>query len=292
MVAEVDLHRPGQDEFDRCLSWDPMREEASRWDIATVALRVGPRALELQALGPCHGEGGLDSDSGLTAGSGPLVPVSWAFWCIRASMESRQNLETRLEEVTFPEARPVPVVTALNQEQLRDRPMTGTATPIPDGVTDTQPAGLGMMLPPQPAQAAEVTGASRDTPPSAPGELEAVRKFVDLCRRPLPEPVLLFSPPRRETKRTDRSLLPRRSKRLAQKSWGRSSNPVVAAQNVLMRKLGMLEGKAEPNAEAVRQFAALCAGGLSDSNAKAIEELFPDHIPAEEDVDEALQEWA
>jgi 7-cyano-7-deazaguanine synthase in queuosine biosynthesis len=94
-------------------------------------------------------------------------------------------------------------------------------------------------------------------------------------------------------KKIDRSLLLRRSERLAKKSSDRSSNPVVAAQNVLMRKLGVLKGNSDLDAAVVLQYSNMCTSGLSDCHTEAIDELFPDHIPLEEDdSEEELEDWA
>lgn len=82
--------------------------------------------------------------------------------------------------------------------------------------------------------------------------------------------------------------------RLTKKSRGYySSNPVVAAQNVMMRKLGMLKENSEPDVVAIQEYASwLCANELSDSNAKAIDELFPNCFQDAEEDNVELEEWA
>ncbi|CAL5033832.1 unnamed protein product [Urochloa decumbens] len=111
--------------------------------------------------------------------------------------------------------------------------------------------------------------------------------FADLCTRPLPETVILTSPPRRRPRRTlQESLLPRRSSRIAKKTRGRLSNPVVAAQNVLMRKLGILQPEAEPDVNAVQQYTDLLSNGMSVSDAEAIDTIFPEHVPVDGEVDD------
>jgi hypothetical protein len=60
-----------------------------------------------------------------------------------------------------------------------------------------------------------------------------------------------------------------------------------------MRKLGVVRGNYDPDVTAVLQYSYMCKSGLSDCHAEAIDELFPDHIPLEEDdSDEELEDWA
>lgn len=51
----------------------------------------------------------------------------------------------------------------------------------------------------------------------------------------------------------------------------------MAAQNVLLKKLGVVAEGMEPDAEAISSYAELFEAGLSDSQVAAIEELFLDH---------------
>jgi hypothetical protein len=60
----------------------------------------------------------------------------------------------------------------------------------------------------------------------------------------------------------------------------------------MMRKLGMLKENSEPDAVAIQKYARLCANELSDSNAKAIDELFPDCFQDVEEDNVELEEWA
>jgi hypothetical protein len=61
---------------------------------------------------------------------------------------------------------------------------------------------------------------------------------------------------------------------------------------MLMHKLGLLNKTSEPDAEAVHQYGQLCTIGLSDSNVEAIDELFPDCYPEDDEEEVEPGEWA
>ncbi|CAL5013433.1 unnamed protein product [Urochloa decumbens] len=231
------------------------------------------------------------------------IPVGRAFGRILSAVGPRRSLGPSLESVTFPTHMPMGLEVELDAN-------TRTALEAQETVLSTHVHSplMAVQLPPSTRgeQERSETGAAGEedltrSPPSTrfvttscgsppPGNnstpLSAL-EFAALCSQPLPEAVILSFPPRRKPKRkTDDCLLPRRSSRIAKKTRGRVSNPVAAAQNVLMRKLGILKPDAEPDAVAVQQYADLLCNGISPSDSEAIDTLFPEHVPEDEEIDD------
>ncbi|CAL5044434.1 unnamed protein product [Urochloa decumbens] len=236
------------------------------------------------------------------------IPVVSVFGRILSAVGARRSLGPSLETVTFPVTMPVVLegadaasARAITVEQVKLVPgmsVHGPCSPVHrpglpgtlvgghavsptvlQAVVDSCDEGNanGAWSP----QATRFVTTSRGSPPAQHDNVPlSDADFADLCTKPLPETVVITSPPRRKPRRTYQdSLLPRRSSRIAKKTKGRVSNPVVAAQNVLMRKLGILQPDAEPDAEAVQQYTDLMGTGLSESDAVAIDTIFPDHVP-------------
>ena len=108
---------------------------------------------------------------------------------------------------------------------------------------------------------------------------ESLRDMVadfasSVCSTP-PQPLLVSSPPRRQSRPVPPEHTIRRSERLAQKSRIRATKPVVQAQNVLMKKLGITSEQAAPDATSFQQYTATFSSNLSDSHCKALDELLP-----------------
>jgi hypothetical protein len=115
--------------------------------------------------------------------------------------------------------------------------------------------------------------------PSSPNALCAA------ISKPLPAAVGAFQPLRRWVRQTSIAP-PRRSVRLAKKA-GRRVPTVAAAQNVLMKRLGLV---AEQHVESddFNTYINLFRDGLSEEQARIIDDLFMDKPPAptEEVVEE------
>jgi len=124
--------------------------------------------------------------------------------------------------------------------------------------------------------------------PSLPFHIEAdactpVRQVVanfamEICRE-APSPVAAAPPPRRRARSPPKTVAIRRSERLARKSRHRATKPVIQAQNVLMRRLGMAPANAAPDTSSYQQFVDTFSGTLSVSQAEALEELLPNSAP-------------
>ena len=83
---------------------------------------------------------------------------------------------------------------------------------------------------------------------------EHVANFAQsVCREAAP-PVLDTSPPRRRSRQPQQEVAIRRSERLAEKSRHRATKPVVQAQNVMMKRLGLTTATHPPDATAFQQF--------------------------------------
>lgn len=123
------------------------------------------------------------------------------------------------------------------------------------------------------------------TIPSTTGE------FINTVARPLP-PAILPAPSKRTRRAPKKNALPatpRRSTRLAKKTMRRTPT-VVAAQNVLLRKLG-LAADAPSDSEDYMEYVRMFADGLTPDQARMIDELFAQRIPeAEQLVVDELQE--
>ncbi|OEL21634.1 hypothetical protein BAE44_0017347 [Dichanthelium oligosanthes] len=109
-------------------------------------------------------------------------------------------------------------------------PLTAVASPGTAGAPApvSQVASLPGPASPQPSPAEEVSS--------------TIPLFEQALRKPLDLPVLPSPPPLRRPRNTAiPAALPRRSNRLARKAVGRTP-AVLAAQNLLMRKLGLATG--------------------------------------------------
>jgi hypothetical protein len=107
--------------------------------------------------------------------------------------------------------------------------------------------------------------------PNNPGE------FVQLMTKPL-QPAALASPPmrRRRPRRVDSTpTIPRRSSRLAKKASNRVP-AVAAAQNLLMRKLGLSTG-VHVESEDFDRYLRAFKDGLTEEQVNLIRELFKEH---------------
>jgi len=67
----------------------------------------------------------------------------------------------------------------------------------------------------------------------------------------------------------------RRSERLARKSRHRATKPVVQAQNVMMRKLGLTSDTQPPDASSFQQFTDTFTSTLTVSQCDALDALLP-----------------
>ena len=77
---------------------------------------------------------------------------------------------------------------------------------------------------------------------------DAIVDFAHTVCRNVPPPPLVASPPRRRSHLHQQEFTIRRSERLAAKSRHRATKPVVQAQNVMMRKLGITSDSQPPDA--------------------------------------------
>ena len=104
---------------------------------------------------------------------------------------------------------------------------------------------------------------------------EVVANFANsVCGDP-PAPVLPTSPPRRQSQRPPQSFFVRRSERLAKKSRHRATKPVVQAQNVMMKKLGITSDARPPDASSYQQFADTFSSTLPVTHCEALDALLP-----------------
>jgi hypothetical protein len=118
----------------------------------------------------------------------------------------------------------------------------------------------------------------------------AVANFAhNVCRAPSPG-LLQQTAPRRRTRRQAAPPTPviRRSERLARKSQGRASNPVLQAQNVLMKRMGVTSSSGPPNAAAFQCFLEAFSSLVTPSQCEALDELIPAGAPAFNAVVEEL----
>jgi hypothetical protein len=82
--------------------------------------------------------------------------------------------------------------------------------------------------------------------------------------------------------------MPCHSIRLAKKAMGRSP-VIVAAQNLLMRKLGLFSSGVE-EVQGFKRYVNMFVDGLTEEQAHIIDELFMCHVPLSEPVrDEDVQ---
>ena len=104
---------------------------------------------------------------------------------------------------------------------------------------------------------------------------EVVANFAhDVCTE-APPPVLVASPPRRRSRQQPQDFTIRRSERLAKKSRHHATKPVVQAQNVMVRKLGLTSDTHPPDASSFQQFEEVFSSSLTVSHCEALDALLP-----------------
>ncbi|OEL22976.1 hypothetical protein BAE44_0016005, partial [Dichanthelium oligosanthes] len=151
-------------------------------------------------------------------------------------------------------------------------PVTHCPSPIlSDGLGSVaegaSPAGLGIV-------------AEDASPPAAPMDLAS---FSQAVRKPLGPSILQSPPPlRRPRRRAALQAPPRRSSRLARKAVRRTP-ALVAAQNLLMRKL-RLSGEAQLETANFDRYIQLFQNGLSEDQTKLIGDLFVCSVPDSADL--------
>ena len=84
--------------------------------------------------------------------------------------------------------------------------------------------------------------------------------------------MLVASPPRRRSRQQPQNFTIRRSERLAKKSRHCAINPVVQAQNVMMRKLGLTSDTHPPDASSFQQFEEVFSSSLTISHCEALDD--------------------
>jgi hypothetical protein len=115
--------------------------------------------------------------------------------------------------------------------------------------------------------------------------LTSPTSFLQLMAKELPVTALVSTPPRRRQRSRTASLVPpRRSVKLAKKAVNRPP-AVIVAQNLLMRKLGLATSSSVEHQDFDRYIATF-AEGLSEEQARLIEEVFLDNVPAPDQVEE------
>jgi len=109
---------------------------------------------------------------------------------------------------------------------------------------------------------------------------EHVANFAQSVCREAPPPVLDTSPPRRRSRQPQQEVTIRRSERLARKSCHRATKPVVQAQNVLMKKLGITSDDRPPDASSFQQFTDTFSSTLTKTQCEALDALLPSGMGA------------
>ena len=107
---------------------------------------------------------------------------------------------------------------------------------------------------------------------------ETVANFALAACREVPPSVLTASPPRRRSRQRmqpQQGFSIRRSKRLARKSRHHATKPVVQAQNVMMRKLGLTSDTHPPDASSFQHFTDTFTSTLTVSQCDALDALLP-----------------
>jgi hypothetical protein len=130
---------------------------------------------------------------------------------------------------------------------------------------------------------------------STPVKCAAANFAQSISRRSSPG-LLQTSPPRRRARGRTSSVLPtpaiRRSERLAKKSRQRASKPVVQAQNVLMKRLGITSKSpsAPPDASAFQRYLeAFTSTTLTPTQCEALDVLISESRPSFAAVVEELE---
>jgi hypothetical protein len=107
---------------------------------------------------------------------------------------------------------------------------------------------------------------------------DSTAAFTELVTGDLPPTALQPTPIRHHTHRVVTPVVPRWSARLVKKVVHQTS-AVVAAQNLLMRKLGLLQAQNKIESANFDDYIKLFAEGLSESQAQMINDMFMDHVP-------------
>ncbi|KAG2546606.1 hypothetical protein PVAP13_9KG035257 [Panicum virgatum] len=94
-------------------------------------------------------------------------------------------------------------------------------------------------------------------------------------RTDTPPSLLVASLPRRRSRPQQKEFTTRRSERLARKSRHRATKPVVQAQNVMMKKLGITSDSQPPDASTFQQFTATFSSTLATSRCEDLDALLP-----------------
>ncbi|CAL5019855.1 unnamed protein product [Urochloa decumbens] len=109
----------------------------------------------------------------------------------------------------------------------------------------------------------------------APGSLDGlVAEFCASVTREMEPPVLSAKPRVRRAKIPAPGTVLRRSSRIAALSHNRGTKPVTVAQNIIMRRLGLVQQNQAPDTTSFLEYTRLFADGLSDEHCLAIRELF------------------
>jgi hypothetical protein len=126
-----------------------------------------------------------------------------------------------------------------------------------------------------------VSRGSQEAPPLllSPDVSSPIKKVVsdfaaDVCRAASPA-VLASTPPRRRARTPQLPATIRRSERLAKKSRHRATKPVLQAQNVMMRRLGLTSACHPPDTSSFQQFTDTFYSTLSSSQCEALDALLP-----------------
>ena len=109
---------------------------------------------------------------------------------------------------------------------------------------------------------------------------EHVANFAQSVCREAPPPVLDTSPPRRRSRQPQQEVTIRCSERLARKSCHRATKPVIQAQNVLMKKLGITSDDRPPDASSFQQFTDTFSSTLTKTQCEALDALLPSGMGA------------
>jgi len=104
---------------------------------------------------------------------------------------------------------------------------------------------------------------------------DAIVDFARAVCTDAPPPPLVASPPRRRSRPQQQEFTITRSERLARKSRHRATKPVVQAQNVMMKKLGITSDSQLPDASSFQQFTATFSSTLTTSHYEALDALLP-----------------
>lgn len=104
---------------------------------------------------------------------------------------------------------------------------------------------------------------------------DVIADFARAVCTDAPPPPLVASPPRRRSRPQPEEFTIRRSERLARKSRYRATKPVVQAQNIMMKKLGITSDSQPPDASSFQQFTATFSSTLTTSHCEALDALLP-----------------